>query len=59
MELKDIANDYEDLNVEEKVVEMLNEYYGTSKDIYFKKEVAEFVSSYLEDIKELAERVGV
>ena len=57
MDLKDIAELYEDLNVEEKVIEMLDEYFKNNKDSSFKKEVALFVSSYLEDIKELAERV--
>ncbi len=39
---------------------MLDGHFGTNKDIQFKKEeVALFVSSYLSDIRELAESVEV
>ena len=48
------------INVEEKLAEIVDGYFGADKDIQFKKEeIVMFVSRYLEDIRELAESVGV
>ena len=53
-------NDLIDINVEEKLTEIVDEYFGADRDMQFKKEeIVMFVSRYLEDIKELAESVGV
>ncbi len=47
----------DEINVEKRVIEMLNNYYGDSRTESFKEEVAGFVSAYLSDIKELIESI--
>lgn len=49
----------DEINVEEKLIDMMDEYYGDNRGNSFKKEAAEFISNYLEDIRELAESAGV
>lgn len=36
--------------MEEKLMELLNDYYGESKNESYKREICEFIDNYKEDI---------
>jgi len=40
--------------MQEKIIKLLDDYYGDSRSQLFKKEIAEFVLTYVEDIKRIA-----
>jgi hypothetical protein len=43
------------LETQEKLIKLLDDYYGDSRNISHKEEVANFVENYYEDIKVIME----
>lgn len=45
----------EELNTRDKIVRLLDDYYGDSRDVSHKEEIANFVENYFEDLKIIME----
>lgn len=43
------------MSEQEKIIKLLDDYYGDSRDVEVKEEIADFVENYYEDIKRIME----